>query len=526
MYKREFTPEKISELKTNEIFVFGSNLAGQHGGGAAHFAYKCFGAVWGQGEGLQGQSYAIPTMQGGVETIKPYVDDFIRFAQSRPDLKFYVTRIGCGIAGFKDEDIAPLFALAINEANILLPKEFVSCLTNVISENETMNECEKYRFLLRKVFILGQADHGRTSLANAMSKVMAKKYYGSICYDKIDETRAWKDGFPIRVSYITICTEKYRYKIYDEFGYADEMKLLLSGIEEPDCAIVVVSAEEGIIPQTHEIMSTLKHLNINKITIFINKCDKAKWECINKTLYNVRRTISEMGFDNMTPIVLGSALGALEDISQWEDSVLSLVDECDLWFEKLSDKSKEPFALPIEYIFVTNIGTIACGKIISGTIHAGDMVEIVGITHNEPLLSNVKGIERFKTYVEKAEYGETVGLVLRVGKEDIREGEVVCEPNAYRSIKKFRASLLMLPTQEGGRKEPFFNKYRPLCFLYNHVTTCEITITSGSPMVVPGDHVIVDIELLYSMMVVPGMRFSIRDGSQIVGIGIVTEILI
>ena len=116
MYKRDFTPEKISELRTNEIFVFGSNLAGQHGGGAAHLAYKRFGAVWGQGVGMQGQSYAIPTMQGGVETIKPYVDDFIQFAQSRPDLLFYVTRIGCGIAGFKDEDIAPLFALAVDTA--------------------------------------------------------------------------------------------------------------------------------------------------------------------------------------------------------------------------------------------------------------------------------------------------------------------------------------------------------------------------------------------------------------------------
>lgn len=526
MYKRDFTPEKISELRTNEIFVFGSNLAGQHGGGAAHLAYKRFGAVWGQGVGMQGQSYAIPTMQGGVETIKPYVDDFIQFAQSRPDLLFYVTRIGCGIAGFKDEDIAPLFALAINVENILLPKEFVSCITNIISENETMKEYEEFRYLFRKVFILGQVDHGRTSLANAMSKVMVKKSHGGICYDKIDETSVWEDGFPIRVSYITIHTGKYRYKIFDEFGYADEMKLLLSGIEEPDCALVVVSAEEGIMPQTHEIMSTLRHLNINKIAIFINKCDKAKWDCINRTLNDVRRTISEMGFGNMTPIVLGSALGALEDVPQWEDSVLRLVDECGLWFEKLPDKSKEPFALPIEEVFVTSNGIVACGKIISGTIHEGDMVEIVGITHNEPLTSNVKAIERFKTYVEKAQYGDLVGLILRVEKNDIRKGEVVCKPKTHHSIKKFRASLLMLTTQEGGRKEPFFNKYRPLCLIYNHITTCEITITSGSPMVIPGNHVIVDVELLYSMMVVPGMHFSIRDGSQIVGVGIVTEILI
>lgn len=526
MYTREFTPEKISELKVNEIFVFGSNLAGKHEGGAARVAYNCFGAVWGQGVGLHGQSYAIPTMQGGVETIKPYVDDFILFAKSRPDLLFYVTRIGCGIAGFKDEDVAPLFLLAINEENILLPKEFVSFITNTITENETSIEDEGFRFLNRKIFILGQVDHGRTSLANAMSKVMVKKFHGATYYDKIDETNIWEDGFPIQVSYITVHTGKSMLKLFDEFGYADEMKLLLSGIEEPDCAIVVVSAEKGFMPQTHEIMSTLKHLKINKIIIFINKCDTAKWDSINNTLDQIRRVITEMEFDNMTPIVLGSALGALKDIPQWENSVLRLVDECDKWFEKLPDKSKEPFAMPIVDVFATGIGTIACGKIISGTIHTGDMVEIIGITHNEPLLSSVKGIERYKELVEKTKYGESAGLVLRVERKDIRKGEVVCKPNAYHSIKRFRASLLMLPTQEGGRKEPFFNKYQPICLLYDHATVCEITITSGSPMVAPGEHVVVDVELLYSMMVVPGMHFSIRDISQIVGIGIVTEILI
>ena len=139
MYKRDFTPEKISELKNNEIFVFGSNLAGQHGGGAAHLAYKRFGAVWGQGVGMQGQSYAIPTMQGDVETIKPYVDDFTQFAQSRPDLLFYVTRIGCGIAGFKDEDIAPLFSSAIEISNILLPEQFVYWINKKLCYDSEMS---------------------------------------------------------------------------------------------------------------------------------------------------------------------------------------------------------------------------------------------------------------------------------------------------------------------------------------------------------------------------------------------------
>ena len=130
MYKREFTPERITELKPDEIFVFGSNLAGLHGGGAARLAYERFGAIWGQGVGLQGQSYAIPTMQGGVETIKPYVDEFIRFAQTRPDLKFYVTQIGCGIAGFKVDEIAPLFQTAIDVENVILPKAFVAVITS------------------------------------------------------------------------------------------------------------------------------------------------------------------------------------------------------------------------------------------------------------------------------------------------------------------------------------------------------------------------------------------------------------
>ena len=135
MYNREYTPERITELKTNEIFVFGSNLAGAHGGGAARLAYNRFGAIWGQGVGLQGQSYAIPTMQGGVETIKPYVDEFIRFAQTRPDLKFYVTQIGCGIAGFKVEEIAPLFQAAIDVENIILPKDFVNHLNYWLNDD-------------------------------------------------------------------------------------------------------------------------------------------------------------------------------------------------------------------------------------------------------------------------------------------------------------------------------------------------------------------------------------------------------
>ncbi len=293
-----------------------------------------------------------------------------------------------------------------------------------------------------------------------------------------------------------------------------------------DGAILVVAATDGPMPQTREHILLARQVNVPRLVVFLNKCDMVEdEELIELVEMEVRELLEEYDYEGDTPIIRGSALGALNGVAKWEDSVIELMNAVDTWIEEPVRDVEKPFLMPVEDVFsITGRGTVATGRIETGVVKVGDEVQILGL--GEDKKSVVTGVEMFRKILDTGEAGDNVGLLLRgIEKDEIKRGMVITHPGTIKPHSKFKASIYVLKKEEGGRHTPFGNKYRPQFYLRTMDCTGEIHLPEGVEMVMPGDNVEISVELIYPVALNVGLRFAIREGGRTVGSGQITEIL-
>ena len=310
-------------------------------------------------------------------------------------------------------------------------------------------------------------------------------------------------------------------------GYLNYVKNMVTGAAQMDGAIIVVAATDGPMPQTREHILLARQVNVPRLVVFLNKCDMVDdEEMLELVEMEMRELLSFYDFDgDNTPIIRGSALGALNGVPQWEEKVMELMDAVDTWIPLPPRDIDKPFLMPVEDVFsITGRGTVATGRIEAGVIHVGDEVEILGL--GEDKKSVVTGVEMFRKLLDQGEAGDNVGLLLRgIDKNEIKRGMILCKPGQVKAHSKFKAEVYILKKEEGGRHTPFHNKYRPQFYLRTMDCTGEITLPEGTEMVMPGDNVTITVELIYPVALNVGLRFAIREGGRTVGAGQITELL-
>ena len=303
---------------------------------------------------------------------------------------------------------------------------------------------------------------------------------------------------------------------------------MVTGAAQMDGAIIVVAATDGPMPQTREHVLLARQVNVPRLVIFMNKCDMVDdEEMLELVEMDMRELLSSYEFDgDNTPVIRGSALGALNGEAQWEDKVMELMDAVDTWIPLPPRDIDKPFLMPVEDVFsITGRGTVATGRIETGVIHTGDEVQIIGLGA-EGLKSVVTGVEMFRKILDEGQAGDNVGLLLRgIDKNEIKRGMVIAKPGQVKPHSRFKASVYVLKKEEGGRHTPFHNKYRPQFYIRTLDVTGEITLPEGVEMVMPGDNVEITVELIYPVACNVGLRFAIREGGRTVGSGQITEIL-
>ncbi|MDY2650547.1 MAG: elongation factor Tu, partial [Candidatus Egerieousia sp.] len=308
----------------------------------------------------------------------------------------------------------------------------------------------------------------------------------------------------------------------------DYVKNMVTGAAQMDGAIIVVAATDGPMPQTREHVLLARQVNVPKLVVFLNKCDMVEdEEMLELVEMEMRELLDQYEYDgDNTPIIRGSALGALNGDPQYEEKVMELMDAVDEYIPIPPRDNEKPFLMPIEDIFsITGRGTVATGRIETGVIHVGDEVEIVGLGE-EPKKTVITGVEMFRKLLDEGEAGDNVGLLLRgIDKKDVKRGQVIAKPGSITPHKKFQAEIYVLKKEEGGRHTPFHNKYRPQFFIRTLDITGEISLPEGTEMVMPGDNVTIQVELIYPVAINEGLRFAIREGGRTVGAGQVTKIL-
>ncbi|MFN4299312.1 MAG: elongation factor Tu [Thermaurantimonas sp.] len=377
---------------------------------------------------------------------------------------------------------------------------------------------------------IGHVDHGKTTLTAAITKVLAERGLAQArSFDSIDNAPEEKErGITINTAHVEYETDKRHYAHVDCPGHADYVKNMVTGAAQMDGAILVVAATDGPMPQTREHILLARQVGVPRIVVFLNKVDMVDdEELLELVEMEVRELLSFYEYDgDNTPVIRGSALGALNGEPKWVDTVLKLMDAVDTWIEEpVRDKDK-PFLMPIEDVFtITGRGTVATGRIETGIINTGDPVEIIGFG-DEKLTSTVTGVEMFRKILDRGEAGDNVGLLLRgIEKSQIRRGMVICKPGSQTPHKKFKAEVYILKKEEGGRHTPFHNKYRPQFYLRTTDVTGEIILPEGVDMVMPGDNLTITVNLITPVAISKGLRFAIREGGRTVGAGQVTEIL-
>ena len=301
---------------------------------------------------------------------------------------------------------------------------------------------------------------------------------------------------------------------------------MVTGAAQMDGAILVVAATDGPMPQTREHILLARQVNVPRLVVFLNKCDMVEdEELIELVEMEVRELLEEYDYEGDTPIIRGSALGALNGVAKWEDSVIELMNAVDTWIEEPVRDVEKPFLMPVEDVFsITGRGTVATGRIETGVVKVGDEVQILGL--GEDKKSVVTGVEMFRKILDTGEAGDNVGLLLRgIEKDEIKRGMVITHPGTIKPHSKFKASIYVLKKEEGGRHTPFGNKYRPQFYLRTMDCTGEIHLPEGVEMVMPGDNVEISVELIYPVALNVGLRFAIREGGRTVGSGQITEIL-
>ena len=377
---------------------------------------------------------------------------------------------------------------------------------------------------------IGHVDHGKTTLTAAITTVLSKKGLAEQkAFDSIDNAPEEKErGITINTAHVEYETEKRHYAHVDCTGHADYVKNMVTGAAQMDGAILVCAATDGPMPQTREHILLARQVNVPRIVVFMNKVDMVDDpELLDLVEMDLRELLSFYEFDgDNTPIIRGSALGALNGEPQWEEKVMELMDAVDEWIPLPPRDLDKPFLMPVEDVFtITGRGTVATGRIESGRVHVGDELQIVGVTE-ESLKTTCTGVEMFRKILDEGEAGDNVGLLLRgIEKSDIKRGMVICKPNSITPHKKFKASIYVLKKEEGGRHTPFGNNYRPQFYIRTLDITGEITLTNGGEMVMPGDNVEINVELIHPAALNVGLRFAIREGGRTVGAGQVTEIL-
>ena len=376
---------------------------------------------------------------------------------------------------------------------------------------------------------LGHVDHGKTTLTAAISTVLAKKN-GSVAqaYDQIDKAPEEKErGITISTSHVEYETDARHYAHVDCPGHADYVKNMITGAAQMDGAILVVSATDGPMPQTREHILLAKQLGVPYFVVFLNKCDMVDdEELIDLVEMEVREALSENGYDgDNAPVIRGSALKALEGVEEYEAKVLELMDAVDNNVPDPVRETDKPFLMSVEDVFtISGRGTVATGRVERGELKINEEVEIVGIRPTSK--SVITGIEMFHKMLDSAMAGDNVGALLRgVSRDDIERGQVIAKPGTVLPHKLFKAQVYILSKEEGGRHTPFVNKYRPQFYFRTTDVTGTINLPEGVDMVMPGDNIEMEVELINLIAVDNGTTFSIREGGRTVGAGNVTEII-
>ena len=377
---------------------------------------------------------------------------------------------------------------------------------------------------------IGHVDHGKTTLTAAITTVLAKKGLSELrSFDSIDNAPEEKErGITINTSHVEYSTANRHYAHVDCPGHADYVKNMVTGAAQMDGAILVCAATDGPMPQTREHILLARQVNVPRIVVFLNKVDMVDDpEMLELVEMEVRELLSFYQYDgDNTPIILGSALGALNGEAKWEEKVMELMDAVDNWIPLPPRDNEKPFLMPVEDVFsITGRGTVATGRIETGVVHVGDELEIIGLGADGKK-TVCTGVEMFRKLLDQGEAGDNVGLLLRgIDKNEIKRGMVLAKPGSVKPHSKFKAEVYILKKEEGGRHTPFHNKYRPQFYLRTMDVTGEITLPEGTEMVMPGDNVTITVELLTPVACSVGLRFAIREGGRTVGAGQITEIL-
>jgi|TARA_A100001011_G_scaffold120683_1_gene127406 elongation factor Tu len=376
---------------------------------------------------------------------------------------------------------------------------------------------------------IGHVDHGKTTLTAAISKTLASSGLAEqMEFDQIDNAPEEKErGITINTSHIEYETEKRHYAHVDCPGHADYIKNMITGAAQMDGAILVVAATDGPMQQTREHLLLAKQVNVPSIVVFMNKCDQVDDpELLELVEMELRELLSEYGFPgDDTPIIQGSGLKALEGDADAQAKVKELMDSVDSFIPEPKRAVDKPFLMPVEDVFsITGRGTVATGRIESGVIKVGEEMDIVGM--GSDMKSTCTGVEMFRKLLDQGEAGDNAGLLLRgIEKEQIKRGMVLAKPGSITPHKKFKAEIYVLKKEEGGRHTPFFKGYRPQFYFRTTDVTGNIILPEGTEMVMPGDNVTLDIELITPIAMDKELRFAIREGGHTVGAGVVTEII-
>ncbi|MEJ5266943.1 MAG: elongation factor Tu [Bacteroidales bacterium] len=377
---------------------------------------------------------------------------------------------------------------------------------------------------------IGHVDHGKTTLTSAITKVLAKKGLSQVVdFDQIDNAPEEKErGITINTAHVEYQTATRHYAHVDCPGHADYVKNMVTGAAQMDGAILVVAATDGPMPQTREHILLARQVNVPKIVVFLNKVDMVDdEELLELVEMEVRDLLSFYEFDgDNTPVIRGSALGALNGEPKWEAKVEELMAAVDEWIPIPPRDNEKPFLMPVEDVFsITGRGTVATGRIETGVVKTGDEVHIIGLG-TDARKTVVTGVEMFRKILDRGEAGDNVGLLLRgVDKDEVKRGQVIAAPGSIKPHKKFKAEIYVLKKEEGGRHTPFKNHYRPQFFLRTLDITGEILLPEGVEIVMPGDNVSITVELIYPVALNVGLRFAIREGGRTVGAGQITEVI-
>jgi len=385
----------------------------------------------------------------------------------------------------------------------------------------------------KNVGTIGHVDHGKTTLTAAITHCLSLQGKAQeVSYDQIDKAPEERErGITIATAHVEYESDKYHYAHVDCPGHADYIKNMITGAAQMDGAILVVSAADGPMPQTREHVLLARQVNVPYIVVFLNKVDMVDdEELLELVELEVRELLNEYGYPgDEVPVIRGSALKALECTSpdcEWCQPIYELVNALDEYIPEPVREVDKPFLMPIEDVFsISGRGTVVTGRVERGKLTVGEEVEIVGL-REEPIKTVATGIEMFRKVLDEALPGDNIGVLLRgVGKDEVERGMVVAKPGSIKPHKKFKAEVYILSKEEGGRHTPFFNGYQPQFYFRTTDVTGKVKLPEGVEMVMPGDNVTFEVELLKPVAIEEGLRFAIREGGRTVGAGVVTEIL-